>query len=137
MVVDDLSVIEEGLHMLVRQLPTDIMPKDNLATGNHEKLAVLEIRSNLDEFQLLQGLRYFDWITQHAPWLITDRSEKNIAPEEPCQLLLVASEFDDMTKRIAKYLIAEIDCKEYPLGEFPDHSKLIVAQWTKRSAVIN
>jgi len=123
MLVRDLSTLEEGMVLVGQQVPTDTGPLDILAVDSEGALVVMELKSVVDETHLMQGLRYYDWVVSHAAWIATAHKDKGIDPKEACRLLLVAPGFDEITKRIAKYISIPLELIDYECVELPDSSR--------------
>ena len=57
--------LEEGLKSVGRQFPTDSGPLDLLCVDADNILVVVELKNEEDDYQLLQALRYYDYIAEH------------------------------------------------------------------------
>jgi|GEM_PF-1015578 hypothetical protein len=128
MVANDLELIEDGLILIQRQVPTDSGPMDILAVDSDGSLVTMELKGIVDDQQLVQGLRYYDWVAKNASWISNAYKEKNIDPNETCRLILVAPDFDDVTKKVAKYLNVELDLVKYTGVELPDGTRTIICE---------
>ena len=108
------DVIEQGLHIISHQHPTDSGPLDILAVDSEGTLVVIELKNEASDSHLDQGLRYYDWCRQNIPWISRVHSGKNhVDPDTPPRLMLIAPAFTDTVKRIAKYVDAELHLIEY------------------------
>lgn len=115
--------LEEGLKSVGRQFPTDSGPLDLLCVDADNILVVIELKNEEDDYQLLQALRYYDYIAEHI-YELTHHFKKSgitVSEKDP-RLMLVAPSFSDTLKRAAKYLGIEIDLKEYIAVKMPDGS---------------
>jgi len=128
MVASDLALLEEGFTLLGRQVPTDSGPLDILAVDDDGALVVIELKATVDEGQLIQGLRYYDWVASNAPWIANAYQDKAIDAKETPRLILVAPGFDETTKRVAKYVNLDLDLKEYVCVELPDGSRTLISR---------
>ncbi|MEM3490108.1 MAG: endonuclease NucS [Candidatus Bathyarchaeia archaeon] len=118
---DNPHYLEEGLKPINRQFPTDSGPLDLLCVDDDNVLVVIELKNEEDDYQLLQALRYYDYIAEHIYELSHHFSTSGItiSTKDP-RLMLVAPSFSDTLKRAAKYLGIEIDLKEYIAVKMPN-----------------
>ena len=115
------NYLEEGLRAIGRQFPTDSGPVDLICVDEDGILVVVELKNEEDDYQLLQALRYYDYVVEHIYELIRhfEKSGIIISDKDP-RLMLVAPSFSETLKRAAKYLGIEIDLKEYIAVKIPD-----------------
>lgn len=101
------EAIEEGMRLLGHQIRTDSGPLDILAVDEDNILYVIEIKSKIDDDQLDQGLRYYDWVRSNIEWISRtyskEKGEKIDSKEEP-GLILIAPEFSENLKKVVKYV---------------------------------
>lgn len=119
---DNPHYLEEGLRSIARQFPTDSGLLDLLLVDDDNTLVVVELKNEEDDYQLLQALRYYDYVTENL-YEISHHFENigvNLNTKELPRLMLVAPSFSDTLKRAAKYLGIEIDLKEYIAVKMPD-----------------
>ena len=115
--------LEEGMRAIARQYPTDSGPLDLLLADEDDVLVVVELKNEEDDYQLLQALRYYDYIAEHIYELTHHFKENGITVnEKDPRLMLVAPSFSDTLKRAAKYLGIEIDLKQYIAVKMPNGS---------------
>jgi hypothetical protein len=126
MLVQDIEQIEQGLKFIGRQMPTDSGPLDILAVDSDGALVIIELKSVIDEGQLIQGLRYYDWVATNAAWISHAYKDIGIDPKESCRLILIAPGFDETTKRVARYIDIELDLKKYICFQLQDGTKTLV-----------
>ena len=112
--VDHPYCIEEGLAVLAHQHPTDSGPLDILAVDSEETLVVIELKNEVSDGHLDQGLRYYDWCRQNISWIAAAYTGKvKIKAENTPRLLLIAPFFTETVRRIAKYVNAELELIEF------------------------
>ena len=97
----DPETIGPGMKILARQFPTDTGPLDILAADTDGTLVVIELKDEIDDGQLDQGLRYYDWARSNIAWLA--RTFPDVDAELEPKLMLIAPGFSDNLKRVAKY----------------------------------
>jgi RecB family endonuclease NucS len=61
LLVENPDAIEKGMKILGRQIQTDSGPLDILAVDEDGVLTLIELKNEVDDGQLDQGLRYYDW----------------------------------------------------------------------------
>lgn len=96
------DAVEEGLVILARQLETDTGPLDLLAVDGSNVAVVIELKVEPEDGHLAQGLRYYDWVTTNIGWI--SKVYPKVNPKGTPRLLLIAPEFTDTVRRIAKYV---------------------------------
>jgi len=119
MLVDELSVIEDGMRLVAHQLATPSGPLDILAVDEDGALALMELKNEVDEDEavLLQALRYYDWVIENRAWIANIHSPLSIDPTKEPRLMLVAPGFSAPLKRLAKYLSLEVELFRYQAVE--------------------
>src|SRR3990172_5259164 len=63
------DVIEQGLHIISHQHPTDSGPLDILAVDSEGTLVIIELKNEASDGHLDQGLRYYDWCRLNISWI--------------------------------------------------------------------
>jgi len=125
LLVDDPGCIEEGMQVLERQVPTDTGPLDILATDSDGVLSIIELKVTLDEGQLAQGLRYYDWARINLEGIARHYPSKVDVNQEPA-LILIAPAFSQNLIRIARYLDVTLNLKQYRVLEMPGGEREVV-----------
>jgi hypothetical protein len=125
------EAVEEGLVILARQLPTDSGPLDILAVDNSGAAVVMELKVAPDDEHLIQGLRYYDWVAANIAWIanVYPQVESKSTP----RLMLIAPEFTDTVRRVAKYIslgdeVPGTELIEYTALELPDGNRSLVCK---------
>lgn len=129
LLVDNPDSIEEGMKILAHQLPTDSGPLDILALDADGVLTVIELKDEVNDGQLDQGLRYYDWARSNIAWL--SRNYKGIDDKQMPRLVLIAPGFSEALRRVAKYTTLNedelLDLKEYHALQLPNGEKTILS----------
>ncbi|MCL6430302.1 MAG: endonuclease NucS [Anaerolineae bacterium] len=130
--VSSPELIEEGLRIVAHQLPTPTGPLDILAIDDGGALVVIELKNEVDDGEgpLLQALRYYDWVVENRAWIAHVYRAKDIDPQKDPRLALVAPDFSDSLKRLAKYLAVETELYRYQAIELPSGERTIVVTQT-------
>lgn len=120
------DAVEEGLVILARQLETDTGPLDLLAVDGSNVAVVIELKVEPEDGHLAQGLRYYDWVTTNIGWI--SKVYPKVNPKGTPRLLLIAPEFTDTVRRIAKYVnfgdeLSAPELIEYTALMLPDGSR--------------
>jgi hypothetical protein len=121
LLVEDPEAIERGMKVLARQVQTDSGPLDILAVDEDGVLTLIELKNEVDDGQLDQGLRYYDWARANIQWI--SRSFKEVDSEELPRLILIAPAFSENLRRIAKYVNVNLSLMEYHVIRLPDGRK--------------
>jgi len=116
------ETIEDGLSILNRQIPTGSGPLDLLAVDSDSVLTVIELKNEINDGQLDQGLRYYDWVRSSIEWISRAHSNKVDVKQEP-RLILIAPDFSDTLKIIAKYINIPLDLMRYVAFQLQDGDK--------------
>jgi hypothetical protein len=127
-IVGNPELIEEGMGIVAHQLTTPTGPLDILAVDEEGALAIIELKNEIDEEenQLLQALRYYDWCFENRAWLANAYKEKSIDPQKDPRLILVAPDFSESLKRLAKFLAVEVELYRYQAIELSSGEKTII-----------
>jgi len=95
------EIIEEGLKVIQNQFPTNSGPLDMLAVDAWGAAVVIELKDDIDDGQLNQGLRYYDWVRSNIAWI--SRTHRQIDAAKTPRLILIAPGFSEKLKIAAKY----------------------------------
>jgi hypothetical protein len=125
LLVDDPACIEDGMQVLDRQVPTDSGPLDILASDTDKVLSVIELKVVLDEGQLAQGLRYYDWARINLEGIARHYPGKVDLDQVPA-LILIAPGFSQNVIRMAKYIDVPLKLKQYRALQIPNGGKEVV-----------
>jgi hypothetical protein len=120
------DAVEDGLVILARQLETDTGPLDVLAVDGSGAAVVIELKVEPDDGHLTQGLRYYDWVSTNIAWI--SKVYPQIDGKSTPRLMLIAPEFSDTVRRIAKYVnfgdeLSTPELIEYTALVLPDGSR--------------
>jgi len=119
-IVKNPDVVEEGFSILSRQWPTDSGPLDILGVDADNILTILELKVKEDDEQIIQGLRYYDYISMNIAAIARYFSSDRLSiSDQDLRLVLVAPSFSQTLKRICKYLDIEVELKEYKAYKLP------------------
>jgi hypothetical protein len=121
LLVDNPDAIERGMKILGRQIQTDTGYLDILAVDEDGVLTVIELKNEVDDGQLAQGLRYYDWVRTNIQWLA--KNFKEVDADEIPRLILIAPSFSENLQRIAKYVNINLDLIEYHVVQLPNGEK--------------
>lgn len=126
-IVKNPEVIEEDFKILARQWPTDSGPLDILGVDAEGVMTIIELKVNEDDSQIIQGLRYYDFVSTNIIALAKHFSrEKFQISEQDSRLILIAPSFSYTLRRICKYLDVELELKEYSAYKLPSGEVEIV-----------
>ena len=131
-IVRNPEFIEEGLKIVAHQLATPTGPLDILAVDENGGLAVIELKNEVDEeeHQLLQCLRYYDWCYSNRAWISNAYKELKIDPHKEPRIILVAPDFSESLKRLAKFLNVEPELFRYQAIELQNGERTIICTQT-------
>jgi hypothetical protein len=118
LLVENPDAIEKGMKILGHQIQTDSGPLDILAVDEDGVLTVIELKNEVNDEQLDQGLRYYDWVRTNIQWI--SRNYKEVDAEESPRLILIAPDFSENLRRISKYVNVNLDLIEYHVIQLPD-----------------
>lgn len=128
MLLRDLTSVEDGMGALDHQVRTDSGLIDILGADKEGTLVVIELKDELDDGQLDQGIEYYDWVASNVSLLA--RIYKGFDPNKPPRLILVAPDFSESVRRVAKYTSLSSDglleFKKYRALELPGGGIAIV-----------
>jgi len=128
LLVENLSILEEGMKVAAHQLSTPSGPLDILAVDEDGALALIELKNEIDDREavLLQALRYYDWVAENRAWIANIYKHVHIDPQKEPRLILVAPNFSTPLKRLAKYLAIEAELFRYQGVQLPSGEKSLV-----------
>jgi len=117
-IVNNPSDVEEGFEVIDRQWPTDSGPLDILGVDGEGILVIVELKAKENDGQLLQGLRYYDYIASNIVSIVKHLESRRIfVLEEEPRLMLIAPSFSQTLMKVAKYIDVDLDLKEYQAFE--------------------
>jgi hypothetical protein len=131
-IVRNPDLIEDGLKIVAHQLMTPTGPLDILAVDENGVLAIIELKNEVDkeEHQLIQCLRYYDWCYDNKAWIATAYKELAIDPHKEPRIILVAPDFSESLKRLAKFINIEPELFRYQAVELQDGERTIICTQT-------
>jgi len=116
------------MRFLERQLQTDSGPLDLLTLDSEKRACVVELKNETEEKQLFQGIRYYDWVKTNIAWL--SRVHHDIDASAEPRLILIAPDFPDELRRVAKYTTLNADgalsLKVYHAFAVDDKEKAVI-----------
>lgn len=124
------SQIREGLTFLSRQFRTDSGPLDMLVLDDDGMIWVIELKVESDDGQLIQGLRYYDYVRSNIESIARGFSGEGheIDVNKGPGLILVSTDFTSTLKRITKYVSVPIDLFEAMPIEIPSGEKQVLCR---------
>ncbi len=109
LIVADSSVLEEGLVVVKRQLPTtDGGQIDLLMRDAAHRAVVAELKAVEEDAAVLQGLTYLAWVHENLPALAREYPGVELAVDAVPRLLLVAPSFSLTTRKVVRYIEAPV-----------------------------
>ncbi len=127
LLVESPDQIEEGIKVLGIQVKADSGPLDILASDSDGVLTIIELKNGPDEYQLDQGLRYYDWARSRIEWISRSHNGKVDVTATP-RLILIAPSFPENLRRIAKYLNVPLDLNEYHVVQLENGEKHVLCK---------
>lgn len=119
-IVKNPESVEDGFKILNRQWPTDSGPLDILGVDAAGVITIVELKVDEDDEQIIQGLRYYDYISNNTAAMVRHFSnDKLTITDQDPRLILIAPSFSQTLRRICKYIDAELDLKEYRAYKLP------------------
>jgi len=143
-IVKNPESVEEGFKVLSRQWPTDSGPLDILGVDAEGVITVVELKVVEDDKQIIQALRYYDFVSNYVAAIahyFSNDKKFPITDQDP-RLILIAPSFSQVLKTICKYLDIELDLKEYrayklPSGEVDLVINTVEIEERARSGIFN
>jgi len=95
LIVREPSIIEDGFKIVARQWPTDSGPLDILGVDTDGIIVVVELKTEEDDKQIIQALRYYDYVPDNLVTIARYFSSDKffISDQEDPRLILVAPFF--------------------------------------------
>ena len=126
--ISNPEIIEEGLFIVGHQITTPTGPLDILAADEEGTLVLIELKNDFidDEKPLLQALRYYDWCIENRAWIAHSFKDKKLNPQKEPRLMIIAPEYSESLKRLAKYLSIEVELFRYQAVELPSKEKTVI-----------
>jgi len=132
LIMSDIESVEEGLVVLGNQISTSVGELDILAVDEDGILTIFELKVVEAEKQLLQGLRYLDWINSKITWISKAfSSERKIHIDDSVipRLILIAPSFSSHMLTAIKYIDSiYIDLYEYDVISSGEIRKVILRE---------
>ncbi len=128
LLVNNPDYIEQGMKFLAQQFQTDTGPLDILTVDVEGSLCVIELKDEIEDRQLDQGIKYYDWVKSNIAWLA--KTFKDVNPDQEPRLILIAPRFSDALKKVAKYTTLNTDevlsLKEYRGIQLENGDKAVI-----------
>jgi Holliday junction resolvase-like predicted endonuclease len=126
-IVENPNAIEEGFRILSRQWPTDSGPLDILGADAEGTIVIIELKAKEDDMQLIQGLRYYDYISSNITAIAKYFSSPDFPiSDQDLRLILIAPSFSRNLRRVSNYIDVELELKEYKAYKLPSGERCIV-----------
>jgi len=93
LIVNEPSVVEEGLKIIKHQLPTDAGPSDIICVDENGRVGIMELKVIEEDYMLLQAFKYFDYVNENLDAIKNMFPDFNIDPGKNPRILLVAPGF--------------------------------------------
>jgi len=110
--------IESGLQYIDHQLTTDGGRLDVLMVDSGKSLVVAELKVVEDDDMLLQGLDYYDYVTNHRESYARLYEKHGIDPTQEVRLLLIAPSFSVRLINRCKWINAPISLFRFDCLQF-------------------
>ena len=118
--------IEEGLRYIDHQKRTDRGPLDILFVDSGNALVVAELKVVEDDGMLIQGLDYYDYVTNNIEGYARAYKEKAIDPTQTTRLFLIAPSFSVSLLNRCKWIDIPISLFTFQCITFEDNPKEII-----------
>ncbi|MEM2909791.1 MAG: endonuclease NucS [Nitrososphaerota archaeon] len=126
-IMENPDDVEEDFKVVDKQWPTDSGPLDILGVDGEGILVIIELKAKEDDGQLIQGLRYYDYVASNIASIVKHLENRHIpVSEEEPRLMLIAPSFSRTLVRVAKYVDVDLDLKEYQAFKLPSNEIEIV-----------
>ena len=122
----NLSSLEDELHLLQYELPTETGIIDLLCVDVEGRIVIIEVKLHEDEGILFQALRDYSVIDKIRYQLAKNFSKFKINPELSPRIVLIAEVFSEDIKRLATLVKPEVELFEYTTIKFEDSEKGII-----------
>ena len=120
------DLIEEGLRYIDHQKRTARGPLDVLLADSGKALVVAELKVVEDDGMLVQGMDYYDYITNNIEGLARAYKDKKIDPMQKLRLFLIAPSFSISLLNRCKWIDIPISLFTIQCIAFEDNPKEIV-----------
>lgn len=120
------DLIEEGLRYIDHQKRTERGPLDVLLADSGKALVVAELKVVEDDGMLVQGMDYYDYITNNIEGLARAYKDKKIDPMQKLRLFLIAPSFSIPLLNRCKWIDIPISLFTIQCIAFEDNPKEIV-----------
>lgn len=120
------DLIEEGLRYIDHQKRTERGPLDVLLADSGNALVVAELKVVEDDGMLVQGMDYYDYITNNIEGLARAYKDKKIDPMQKLRLFLIAPGFSISLLNRCKWIDIPISLFTIQCIAFEDNPKEIV-----------
>ena len=123
------GLIEEGLIYVDHQKQAAGGRLDVLLVDSGNSLVVAELKVVPDDGMLLQGLNYYDYVSNHVDALARKHNQREnshkIDPTQQVRLLLIAPSFSHALKNCCKWIDVPITLFTYQCLEFSEKANLV------------
>lgn len=116
--------IESGLRYVDNQLTTNGGRLDVLMVDSGKSLVVAELKIIEDDDMLLQGLDYYDYVTEHRESYARLFQQHDIDPTQDVRLLLIAPSFSIRMINRCKWINAPISLFRFDCLQFEDTGEI-------------
>ena len=116
--------IESGIRYVDHQLTTTGGRLDVLLVDSGKSLVVAELKVVEDDDMLLQGLDYYDYVTDHREPYARLYQQHDIDPTQEVRLLLIAPSFSVRLINRCKWISAPISLFRYDCLQFEDADEI-------------
>ena len=120
------DLIEEGLRYIDHQKRTERGPLDVLFADSGKALVIAELKVVEDDGMLVQGMDYYDYITNNIEGLARAYKDKKIDPTQKLRLFLIAPSFSISLLNRCKWIDIPISLFTIQYIAFEDDPKEIV-----------
>ena len=115
----ELDAIEEDLELLQHEYPSGKGILDFLCADSDHRLVIIEVKLHEDENILFQALRYYGDIDKNRYVVARLFADKDVAPEDPPRIILIAERFSEDIRRLSTLVIPDIELLEYSVVTLP------------------
>lgn len=121
------GLIEDGLIYVDHQLITAGGRLDMLLIDSGKSLVVAELKVNLDDGMLMQGVDYCDYVTAHIDALARLYHPRgfDFDPQKPVRLMLIAPAFSQTLVNRCKWIDIDISLFSFACLKFENETDLV------------
>jgi len=119
------SLIEDGLIYVDHQKQTAGGRLDVLMVDSGKSLVVAELKVIEDDGMLLQGLDYYDYVSEHVESFARLYKTPEIEPTQPVRLLLIAPSFSKTLVNRCKWLNLSVSLFRFSCVKFEGDNEII------------